>query len=372
MFEASKPHNDLPPISHLVIENSNRLQMLAEETRVAIEILNYAVNSLPEPNLILDTLTLQEAKVSSDIENIVTTNDDLYKGMMLGEFSAQAKEVSNYKTALFTGHDRYTNKNIISLGDIEAINNPVNKKQKGVRANLPNFEGDLTHIANISADGTREIIYTPPHGGDLLRTLLIDMLDFIYNDEEYSLHPLIKIALAHYQFECIHPFYDGNGRTGRILNILFLCQKGYLSYPVLYASSYIIRSKNEYYSLLQECSTSGKYEPIIEYMLDSFKVTAGQTLKIVESIKQMLKHYSSDDFLSSLKGQKSQLEKIIEIVFKKVYVRISDLDGVHRQTASNYLKQLVDKGLLKEEKIGRDKIFKNIKLLELFEGERQK
>ena len=372
MFDITKPHNDLIPITHLIIEDSKSLQKLAEETRVAIEILNYAVNSLPEPSLILDTLALQEAKVSSDIENIVTTNDDLYKGVVFGDFSAEAKEVANYKTALFIGYRQYQTKKIISLGDIEAINDPVNKKRKGIRANLPNFEGDLTHIANIRADGTEEIIYTPPHGEALLRTLLIDMLDFIYNDDEYTLHPLIKIALAHYQFECIHPFYDGNGRTGRILNILFLCQKGYLSYPVLYASSFIIRNKNEYYSLLQQCNATGEYESIIDYMLKSFKITAQQTLKIVESIQEMVIHYSSDDFLNTLKGQKLELGKVIALIFKKVYVRIGDLNMVHRQTASTYLKQLVDKGLLVEEKVGREKLYKNVKLLELFEGEKQK
>lgn len=371
MFDKSKPNNDLAPITHLMLEDAKYLRDLAEETRIAIEILNYAVNSLPSPELLLDTLALQEAKVSSHIENIITTNDDLYRGVIFENYTAEAKEVSDYKTALFIGFDRYKERGIISLGDIEAINEPVNKKQKGVRTNLPNFESDLTRIANIGPDGTTEILYTPPHGKDLIRTLLIDMLEFIYNDDEYTLHPLIKIALAHYQFECIHPFRDGNGRTGRILNILFLCQKGYLSNPILYASSYIIKNKNEYYSLLQSCKDIEEYEPIIEYMLASFKVTAQHTLKIVEAIKVMLSHYTSEEFLSDLKGQKDVLKPMMNLIFKKAYVRISDLVdiGVHRQTASNYLKQLVDKGLLSEEQAGKEKLFKNIKLLELFEGE---
>ena len=371
MFDAMTPYNDLAPITHLSVDDSKQLQKLAEDTRVAIEILNYAVNSLPAPELLLDTLALQEAKVSSHIENIVTTNDDLYKGIVFDNYSAEAKEVANYKAALFTGYDRYKERGIISLSDIEAINEPVNKKQRGVRTNLSNFQGDLTRIANKKADGTSEILYTPPHGEALLRTLLIDMLEFIYSDDEYTLHPIIKIALAHYQFESIHPFRDGNGRTGRILNILFLCQKGYLSYPVLYASSYIIRNKNEYYSLLQTSKETGEYETIIEYMLNSFKVTAEQTLKVVEDIKEMLRVYTSDEFLSKLKGQKPVLEQMMNLIFKKVYVRISDLVdiGVHRQTASTYLKQLVDMGLLSEEKAGKEKLFKNLRLLELFERE---
>ncbi len=369
MFDKTKPYNDLTPITELLINDSKQLRTLAEETRVAIEVLNYAVNALPSPGILLDTLTLQEAKASSHIENILTTNDDLYKGVVFDSYTAEAKEVVNYKDALFTGFKKYKERGIISLGDIEAINEPVNKKPKNIRRNLPNFEGDLTRIASISADGSIEILYTPPHGEALLRTLLIDMLEFIYNDDEYTLHPLIKIALAHYQFESIHPFRDGNGRTGRILNILFLCQKEYLSYPVLYASSYIIKNKSEYYTLLQTCKDNGEYEPIIEYMLNSFKVTAKQTLEVVEGINRLLAFYSSDEFLDGIKGQKAVLVEMMTLIFKKVYVRIIDLVeiGVHRQTASAYLKQLEDKGLLSEERVGKEKLFKNIRLMELFE-----
>lgn len=371
MFNKDKPYNDLPLISSLQIEETKPLRQLAEDTRVAIEVLDYAVRTLPSPDILIDTLSLQEAKVSSNIENIVTTNDDLYKGITFENFTAEAKEVANYKEALFIGFERFKEKGIISLSDIEEINKPVNKKAHGIRINLPNFESDLTRIADRKASGEIEILYTPPHGKELLQKLLIDMLEFVYNDETYLLHPLIKIALAHYQFESIHPFRDGNGRTGRILNILFLCQKGYLSYPILYASSYIIQNKNKYYDLLQDCKGSENYQAVIEYMLTSFKTTAESTLHIVEQIKDMLEQYTSDDFLDELKGQKAVLTGMIELIFKKVYVRISDLVemGAHRQTAAAYLDQLVEKGLLVKDKFGRDNIYKNIKLLELFEGE---
>lgn len=143
------------------------------------------------------------------------------------------------------------------------------------------------------------------------------MLDFVYDDDTYLMHPLIKIALAHYQFESVHPFRDGNGRTGRILNILFLCQKQYLSYPILYASSYVIKNKNEYYSLLQKCKETEDYQSIIEYMLNSFKYTAEMTLHIVEQIKEMLEKYTSEEYLGKLKGQKAVLTEMIELIFKK-------------------------------------------------------
>lgn len=373
MFDKEKPYNDLPLISSIQIEETKGMQKLAEDTRVAVELLNYAVSTLPSPDILLDTLALQEAKVSSNVENIVTTNDDLYIGAVFNSYTAEAKEVSNYKEALFIGFNNLKEKGILSLSDIEEINKPVNKKTPNIRTNLPNFQSDLTKIANKKPNGEIETLYTPPHGKDLLQRLLIDMLDYVYDDETYMVHPLIKIALAHYQFESIHPFRDGNGRTGRILNVLFLCQKNYLSYPILYASSYIIKNKNEYYSLLNECNKTQNYVDIAEYMLNSFKSTAEKTLYIVERIRTMLNEYTNDEFLDNLKGQKQVLTDVIELIFKKVYVRIADLVeiGVHRQTASTYLNQFVEKGLLTMDKVGRDNIYKNIKLLELFEGENE-
>lgn len=367
MFDPQTPYNDLPLITTLDVDTAG-LSKLAEDTRVAIEILNYSVKTLPNPNILLDTLALQEARASSNIENIVTTNDDLYRGIVFDDFTAEAKEVSRYKDALFTGYTRMMDKGLISLSDIEAINEPVNQKKPGIRTNLMNFN-DLTQIANRKPTGKVEVIYTPPHGVDLLYKLLIDMLDFVYDDDTYDLHPLIKIALAHYQFESIHPFRDGNGRTGRILIVLFLCHKGYLNAPILYASSYIIRNKNQYYDLLQTCKETERYEPIIEFMLRSFKETAEHTLRIVESICSLLAQYSDEKYLITMKGQLEPLKNTVNVIFKKVYVRIADLVdlGIHRQTAADYLDQFVDRELLSKDRVGRENIYKNIKLLKLFD-----
>ncbi len=368
MFNPQEPYNDLPLITTLEVEVSKDLAKLAENTRVEIELLNYAAKNLPDPNILLDTLALQEARASSNIENIVTTNDDLYRGVVFEDYTAEAKEVSRYKDALFTGYHRMLDKGLISTSDIEAINRPVNQKQPGIRTNLVNFD-DLTRIANRKSNGGIEIIYTPPHNADLLQKLLIDMLDFVYDDDTYDLHPLIKIALAHYQFESIHPFRDGNGRTGRILNVLFLCHKGYLDAPILYASSYIIQNKNLYYDLLRTTKETGRYELIIEFMLRSFKETAEKTLKIVESIRALLTQYTDERYLSTLKGQLEPLKNTVDVIFKKVYVRVADLVnlGIHRQTAAVYLDQFVDQGLLLKNKVGRDNIYKNVKLLDLFD-----
>lgn len=369
MFDPLVPYNELPHITTLYVNTSFSLAREAEDARVAIEILRYAVKTLPDPNILLDTLALQEAKASSNVENIVTTNDDLYRGVVLDDYTTEAKEVSCYKDALLAGYDRMMENGTLSMTDIDHINRMMNKKQNGIRTNLPNF--DLTRIARKKVDGTQEIIYTPPHGKGLLQELLIDMLDYIYDDDNYTIHPLIKIALAHYQFESIHPFRDGNGRTGRILNVLFLCQKGYLDAPILCASSYIIKNKGEYYTLLHTAKETEQYEEIVSYMLRSFKKTAEHTLWIVERIKELLAQYTDKEYLMTLKGQHEPLRNTVNLVFRKVYVRISDVVdlGIHRQTAAVYLDQLVDEGLLRKEKVGRENIYKNIKLLEVFEND---
>ena len=370
MVDVMRPYNEITPISELYIRPSEEITQLVEKTRVALALLDYAVGKLPSSNILLDNIALQEAKSSSKIENIVTTNDELYSGLALQEVTGAVKEVVDYKEALFTGFQELSSKGLLALSDIENINKVVNKKEPGVRHNMAEFAETLTRIANIKEDGSNEVLYTPPHGKELLLKLLVDMLEFIYDDERYNLHPLIKIALAHYQFESIHPFYDGNGRTGRILNILFLCQKEYLRQPVLYASAYIIKNKDEYYHLLRETHEHEDYNKVIAYMLTSFHNTAQETLQKVEAIDSLYKHYISQEFLSKLPGNKTVLEQVVTLAFEKVYLRITDLveAGIHRQTASAHLHNLVESGLLTVETVKREKIFKNMELLKLFGG----
>ena len=371
MFDPQVPYNDLPPISTLEIDTS-LLAKLAEDTRVAIEILNYAVKSLPDASILSDVLAVQEAKASSQIENIMTSNDDLYRGAMYSDFTEEAREVSLYKDAIFRGHTVLKDKGLLGISDIEEIGMTLNPNMSGFRTNLPNFSG-LTRISASRQNGENKVLYTPPHGKELLQTLLLDMLEFLYDDDTYDLHPLIKIMLAHYQFESIHPFPDGNGRTGRILNLLFLCQKGYLDQPILYASSFISRNKALYYRLLQETRESKRYESFVAFMLLSFLETAEHTLRIVEGIRSMVDEYTGSRFLHKLKGQGAPLQLAVYVIFEKVYVRVADLVavGIHRQTAAAYLDQFVDEGLLSKTRVGRDNIYKNIKLLELFDYDRE-
>ena len=270
------------------------------------------------------------------------------------------------------------------IEDLESINAPVNTQGRGVRSNLPNFN-TLTRIKK-SNGSEEEIIYTPPHGKELLMLQLADMLEYIYDDEQYDEHPLIKIALAHCQFENIHPFNDGNGRTGRILNILFLCQKGYLSQPILYASSYIIKNKNEYYEILRTSKEKEDYTEAVAYFLRSFKETADRTRYIIEQIVKLTTEYTMTKendpeppkigtrhyFTDGMNGNRKALCDCIRLIMKKPFVRNCDLVDAgyaNRQTAAVYLDQLADKGVLSKEKVGKENIYKNVKLLEMFDND---
>lgn len=365
-----KPNNELIPLTKAPVAETANLRRLAEEARVAIELLNYQVGRLPSPNLLLDLLPYQEAQGSSAIENIVTTNDELYKALAFGEYTGNAKEVVSYKDALFEGMGILKARGVLSVGDIEAIHGKIGANMPGLRANLPQFEGSLTRVARVK-NGVREVIYTPPHGKPLLHRLVLDMLEFVYNDDMYPAHPLIKIALAHRQFERIHPFHDGNGRTGRILNILFLCQKGYLARPVLYASGEILRRREEYYAAFAASDKAHGQAVFAVFMLEVFRDTAQRTLEAVNRIGELAAYYAGDEFLKQLKGRKSELKRAVEVAFGKAYVRIGDLMeiGMHRETASLHLRQLVDRGVLREEKQGRDKVFMNEVLLGVFKTE---
>ena len=382
MFDPREPYNDLPPVSSIYLELTPELDHLREEARVSIELLNYALKSLPNSEILLDTLALQEAKVSSNIENIRTTNDDLLRAVAFKDFNAETKAISDYKDALLAGFELLREKGQFGIEDLETINAPVNTQGRGVRSNLSNFN-TLTRIKR-SNGSDDEIIYTPPHGKALLTEQLLDMLDYIYDDEQYNEHPLIKIALAHCQFENIHPFNDGNGRTGRILNILFLCQKGYLSEPILYASSYIIKNKNEYYEILRTSKEKEDYAEAVAYILRSFKETADRTRYIIEQIVKLTTEYTMTEqndpappktgrkkyFTDDMSGNRKALCDCIRLIMKKPFVRNCDLVNAgytNRQTAAVYLDQLTDKGVLQKEKVGKENIYKNVKLLEMFD-----
>ena len=384
-MDITKPNNTLKKLTELEFTEDRQLLRLAEEASISLSILNYELNRIPNKEIFLDTLYLQEAKQSNSIESYVTTNDEIYKAQANLEETREAKWVLQYRDATREGDRLLKEKTMINAEDVINLHELIGASEPGIRKNSSRLQSSLTRIRN---NKTGEIIYTPPHGEKLIRSLLDDTLEYVYNDDMYLNHPLVKIALAHCQFEKIHPFKDGNGRIGRIVNILFLAQKDYLCVPILYNSDYINKNKEDYYRFLKECGENGDYTAIIEFMLVSFKKAADKTLRIINSINKKVKQYTSKSELETFKGQMELLEIIVGEVFRRVYFRHEDLKEisyfdkeeqkiairyVNKDTVSSYIKMLKERGLIEEEiikgKKGNPKIFRNIELLRLLEEE---
>ena len=315
--------------------------------------------------ILISSLTLQEARDSSAVENIVTTQDDLYRAGL--EFSDQAinpaaKEVLYYREAIDKGFAMVRYKKVLTLNDIKAI-------QQLLEQNTAGFRQTPGTILKRGSDGV--VVYTPPQDGrDIIRHM--SNLELFINDEELNkLDPLIKMAIIHHQFESIHPFYDGNGRTGRIINILYLVITGLLDLPILYLSRYITRNKSEYYRLIQairdkNTDNAAEWEAWILFVLKGVEVTAEDTITLVKSIGKMM-----DDFKRVIRpafGRKYSHE-LLNGLFYHPYTKIEHLVanlGVSRQTAAKYLDKLVNLGLLHKEKMGKENYYVNLQLVRLF------
>ncbi len=326
----------------------------------ALAKLNGICKIIPNQMILINALTLQEAKDSSGVENIITTHDELYLASVSEKFSKEVKEVQNYKEALISGFEKVKQNKIITLNDIIKIQSIITQNSAGIRKQLG------TVLKNEQSD---EIIYTPPQSYDEILKLLNNLLLYINDDSLEDYDYLVKMALIHFQFESIHPFYDGNGRSGRILNVLYLVLKDLLELPILYLSSYIIKHKSDYYRLLQEVRAKQSYNEWILYMLDAIEITANDTANLIENIEKLMQNTKS-------KVQKN-LPKIyskdlVEVLFLHPYTKIETLVDrlvLTRQTASKYLKELDNIGILKEVKIGRNRYFINIELFEYLKKE---
>ncbi len=314
------------------------------------------LNQLPNPEIHLNAITLGEAKDSSEIENIITTYDELYKEMANPSSSfGAAKEVLRYHRAIMTGYNYIKENGFISIRLIKDIQNEIEINKSGIRK-LPG-----TVIKNTR---TGEIIYTPPQSETEILDYLSNLEQYINLNNEYD--PLINMGVIHYQFEAIHPFYDGNGRTGRVINILYLVMKNKISYPVLYLSRYIIRNKEQYYKLLQE-SEHDIYKIIefVQYMLQGIKETAEFTIDFINEIVKSMD--------ATTKKMKEVLPKLysndlVEYLYSNFYTKnelFKDEFGITRQTASIRLKELEKSGFLYSEQIGKETIYINVALMEL-------
>ncbi|ANG63003.1 addiction module protein [Marinobacterium aestuarii] len=336
---------NLPLANIAALETRAVLKKTAQAHRFLAELKGVAA-SIPNEAILINTLSLQEAKDSSEIENIVTTHDEIYKASLFAETvtHAAAKEVQDYAFALKQGFQTVRQQKLIRLNDILTIQQHLEKNRAGLRR-LPG-----TELKNAR---TGEIVNTPPQNGDQIEALMANLVEYINDDALCDADPLVKMAIIHHQFESIHPFYDGNGRTGRILNILYLVAKDLLNLPVLYLSRFIIRHKADYYQQLQHVRESGQWEPWLLYMLDGIVDTAQATIALITEMKQLMRHYKHRmrDELPKIYRQEL-LNNLFNHPYTKIEFVMDDL-AVSRITATKYLEQLVEHNFLRKEKVGR-------------------
>ena len=346
------------------LETKTVLRQANKANRKLAELKGVA-QTIPNERILISSLTLQEAKDSSAVENIVTTQDDLYRAGLDANFTligAATKEVLFYREAINEGFKLVRNKNILALNDIKRIQEVLEQNSAGFRT-TPGTQ------LKRSSDGA--VIYTPPQDGQRIVELMSNLEQFINDDELCPIDPLVKMAIIHHQFESIHPFYDGNGRTGRIVNILYLVTSGLLDLPILYLSRYITHNKAEYYERIQAIrnatgDNSAQCEAWILYMLRGVEQTAEETIALVKNIGKLMTEYKN--IIRPAFGGKYSHE-LLNGLFYHPYTKIGHLESnmqVSRQTAAKYLDRLASLGLLQKERMGKENYYINTKLMELF------
>lgn len=344
----------LPPKREKV-ETIEILRQLSKSSNSLGELKGIA-KTIPNQEMLINAVVLQEAKDSSEIENIITTQDELYKALATNtKQPVQVKEVINYRKAIFSGFELIRKQGFLKLKDIETIQKTIIGNNAGVRT----MAGTV-----LKNDKTGEIVYTPPQEKDEILDLLGNFLEH-FNVTQKDLNPLINLAILHYQFESIHPFYDGNGRAGRILNILYLIINDLLDIPILYLSSYINENKADYYRLLNKVNTTDEWTEYLIYMLKAVEVTSNRTIDKINLIKILL---DQTILFVQEKEPKTYRKELIELLFEQPYSKIEfvvEKLSVERKTASRYLKKMEEIGILTSQKIGRESVYVNTKLIEI-------
>lgn len=340
------PYNELPPLPPKQDLETVRVLKQCIRSRTVLAELEQAGNFLPNKSLLINIMPLLEAQASSEIENIVTTTDQLFRSSLLEQApDAPTMEALNYRAALYEGFQSLSGRPL-STATAEQVCSVIKSRDMKVRQ---------TPGTALGSDSTGKVVYTPPAGERVIREKLANWELFI--NESKELDPLVVMAVAHYQFEAIHPFTDGNGRTGRILNLLYLVQAGLLSTPILYHSRGIIRRKSEYYRKLRDVTFEQDWEGWILFMLEVIEESASwtnQKIQVILEFREQTKHELKAKLPKIYSGE------LLDVLFHQPYCRIADLvdRGIaKRQSASVYLRKLVETGILKEEKVGREKLF---------------
>ena len=353
-WQPDRPYNELPPLPPTQDVETRAVLKQCITARAALAELKQATGLIPNQSMLISLLPLLEARASSEIENIVTTTDELFRHVGNdAQADPATKEALRYSRALFNGF-KALKQNPLNTRTAEQVCTTI----KGVEMSVRRIPG-----TKLKKDGTGEIIYTPPDGEALLREMLANWESYLHNETEID--PLIRMAIGHYQFEAIHPFTDGNGRTGRILNSLFLIEQGLLGLPVLYLSRYIIQNKADYYNLLLQVTRDQDWEPWLLYIIKGVEKTAAWTTEKITAIRALFDHTS--DHIRT-RAPKLYSHELVSLLFEMPYCRISSLTetGIaKRQTASLYLKQLIEIGVLAEVDAGKEKLFIHPKLMRM-------
>ena len=345
------------------LETKAVLKQLIQSHRQLAELKSMA-RTIPNEHILVSTLTLQEAQDSSEVKNIVTTQDDLYKaGLDLKEkmMTPAAKEVLNYREAITIGFELLKQKHFLTNNVIKDIQGRLEHNQAGFRT-VPGTKLE---------DERKHVIYVPPQDGEFIKQAMDNLEAFINNDAISDLDPLIKMAIIHHQFESIHPFYNGNGRTGRIVNILYLVATGLLDYPILYLSRYITHHKGEYYRLIQcirdkEGDSSAEWEQWVLFILKGVEETAAEAIILIGEIGRLMNEYKQT--LRHLFGKQYKHE-LLNNLFSHPYTKVGFVEHdlmLTNKTASRYLDKIVKAGLLEKKKAGRENYYINTHLLALF------
>lgn len=358
-WSPDKPHNALPKLPPKVELETKVVLKACIEARAALAALKQATGLIPNAAVLINAIPLLEAQASTEIENIVTTADALFRHADAGDAAADpaTKEALRYRAALNDGFHSLA-KRPLSTRTAERVCSIIKNNDMAVRR-VPG-----TGLGN-PLTGKR--VYTPPEVEDRLRDLLRNWESFLH--ERRDLDPLVRMAVGHYQFEAIHPFTDGNGRTGRVLNLLFLVQEGLLDLPVLYLSSYILKHKAAYHRLLLGVTAKHAWEPWLLFMLASVREMADWTTRKIEAIRE-LERVTQEHVRKG--APKIYSRDLVELIFVQPYCRIPNVVAAgiaKRQSASTYLKTLVQLGVLEEQKAGRDKLFIHPRFLQLLNSD---
>jgi Fic family protein len=352
-WQPDRPFNQLPKLPPAQELETRAVLKRCIAARAALGELKHAAQLIPNQAVLINTLPLLEAQASSEIENIVTTTDQLFQHRGADDHAdPTVKEALRYSQALLEGFHSL-NQRPLTTRTAEEICTMIKGHKIGVR----------TVAGTALARETGEVVYTPPEGEDLLRGLLANWEQFLHDDTE--IEPLIRMAVGHYQFEAIHPFSDGNGRTGRVLNSLFLIHEGLLTLPILYLSRYIIAHKSDYYRLLLEVTSEQNWEAWLLFVIDAVEETSRWTVAKIEAIRRL-----ADETIEYVRDQRPKIysHELINLIFELPYCRIQNVVEANlagRQAASRYLKELVQLGVLDEKPFGREKLFVHPKFLRL-------